>query len=258
MKQSYKLLLFVIFTLILPMSLWGQDDAREVFTRATGQMLTQNMEIVMEMKITDKKGRTKEKGYEILMASLGDVEKTKMSFQKPEQAKGTTVIITKRPGETGLIEVYTPANGKTRKLKATADNMDMVGSEAQITSMTARDPDELAYMFLPPQEVDGKNCYTVVIKDKDFKDQARGELAIEMDSYRIVQISVFDMYGTQTSLVKLSDYQAVQGAGNKIQPRRIITEDLKNKKITDMRVLKVASRTDLSEEDFKLPLPQEM
>ena len=258
MKHSYKSLLTVIFTLIIPMSLWGQDDAREIFTRATDQMLTQNMEIVLEMDITDKKGRTKVKGYEILMASLGDVEKTKMSFQKPEQAKGTTVIITKRPGDAGLIEVYTPANGKTRKLKATADNMDMVGSEAQITNMTARDPDELAFMFLPPQEVDGKNCYTVVVKDKDFKDQARGELAIEEDTYHIVQISVFDMYGKQTSLVKLSDFQAVEGAGKKIQPRRIVSEDLKNQKITDMRVLKVASRTDLTEEDFKLPVQQDM
>ncbi len=244
--------------MLITVSLRGQDDAREIFTRATDQMLTENMEIAMEMDITDKKGRVKVKGYEILMASFGEVEKTKMSFQKPEQAKGTTVIITKSPGETGLIEVYTPANGKTRKLKATADNMDMVGSEAQITNMTARDPDELAFMFLPPREVDGKNCYTVVVKDKDFKDQARGELAIEMDSYRIVQISVFDMYGKQTSLVKLSDFQAVEGAGKKIQPRRIISEDLRNQKITDMRVLKVASRKDLSEEDFKLPLSQDM
>jgi len=258
MKQSYKSIIIFSFSLLISFSLWGQEDAREIFTRASDQMLTANMEIVMEMDITDKKGRVKEKGYEILMASFGDVEKTKMSFQKPEQAKGTTVIITKSPGETGLIEVYTPANGKTRKLKATADNMDMVGSEAQITNMTARDPDELAFLFLPPQEVDGKNCYTVVVKDKDFKDQARGELAIEMDSYRIVQIAVFDMYGKQTSFVKLSDFQTVEGAGNKIQPRRIISEDLKNQKITDMRVLKVSSRTDLSEEDFKLPVQQDI
>jgi len=258
MKQAYKSLIVISFSLLITVSLRGQDDAREIFTRATSQMLTENMEIAMEMDITDKKGRVKVKGYEILMASFGDVEKTKMSFQKPEQAKGTTVIITKRTGETGLIEVYTPANGKTRKLKATADNMNMVGSEAQITNMTARDPDELAFMFLPPQEVDGKNCYTVVVKDKGFKDQARGELAIEMDSYRIVQISVFDMYGKQTSLVKLSDFQAVEGAGKKIQPRRIISEDLRDQKITDMRVLKVASRKDLTDEDFKLPVPQDI
>jgi len=97
-----------------------------------------------------------------------------------------------------------------------------------------------------------------VVKDKDFKDQARGELLIEMDSYHVVQIAVFDMYGKQTSLVKLSDFQPVEGTRNKIQPRRIISEDLKNQKVTDMRVLKVAPRTDLSEEDFKLPVEGDM
>ncbi len=91
MKQLYKSIILFSFSLLISFSLWGQDDAREIFARATDQMLTANMEIVMEMDITDKKGRVKEKGYEILMASFGDVEKTKMSFQKPEQAKGTTV-----------------------------------------------------------------------------------------------------------------------------------------------------------------------
>lgn len=258
MRNKIRTIIVISFSLLVSASLKGQDDAREIFERATGQMLTDNMQIDMEMDITDKKGRVKVKGYEILMASFGEVDKTKMSFQKPEQAKGTTVIITSQPGETGLIEVYTPANGKTRKLKATADNMDMVGSEAQFTNMTSRDPDELALMLLPPQEVDGKSCYTVVAKDKGFQDQARGELAIEMDTYRIVQIAVFDAYGKQTSLVKLSDFQAVEGAGAKIQPRRIITEDLKNQTTTDIRVLKVASRTDLTEEDFTLPTEQEI
>ena len=254
MKNTVRTLIIFSFTILFSVSLFGQDDARDVFTRATDQMLTENMELVMEMEAKDKKGRIKEKGYEILMASFGDVDKTKMTWQKPVQAKGTTVIFTERPGEVGLIEVYTPSNGKTRKIKASPENKDMVGSETMITSLTAQDPDELAFMFLPPQDVDGKSCHTVVVKDKGFKDQARGELLIEMDSYRVVQIAVFDMYGKQTSLVKLSDFQLVEGTRNKIQPRRIISEDLKNQKVTDMRVLKVVPRTDLSEADFKLPV----
>ena len=254
MKYSIISLIIFSFSLLISVSLRGQDDAKEVFTRATDQMLTGNMEMVMEMESRDKKGRVKEKGYEILMASFGEVDKTKMTWQKPVQAKGTTVIFTERPGEVGLIEVYTPSNGKTRKIKASPENKDMVGSEAMITNIAAQDPEGLAFMFLPPQELNGKNCYTVVVKDKDFKDQARGELLVEMDSYRIVQISVFDMYGKQTSLVKLSDYQAIDGMRNKIQPRHIISEDLKNQQVTDIRVTKVVPRTDLSEEDFKLPV----
>jgi hypothetical protein len=182
----------------------------------------------------------------------------KITWQKPVQAKGTTVIFTESPGETGLIEVYTPSNGKTRKIKASEENKSRVGSEAMITNITAQDPDELAFMFLPEQEVNGKSCYTLVVKSNDFKDQARGELLVEKDSYRIVQISVYDMYGKQTSLVKLSDFQAVEGVRGKIQPRRLVAEDLKEQKVTDMRVVKVAPRNDLTEEDFKLPVEGEM
>jgi hypothetical protein len=239
--------------IISNLSLHGQEEARDIFIRATDQLLTENLELVMDMEATDKKGRVKEKGYEIIMTRFGDVLKTKMSWLKPEQAKGTTVIFTEKPGETGLIEVYTPSNGKVRKLKATQANMDMVGSEMQVTNLTARDPDDLVFLPLPPQDVDGKSCHTVVVKDKGFKDQARGELLIEMDSYRIVRIKVFDMYGKQVSTVELSDFQSVPGTRNKIQPMRIVTEDLRNQKITEMRVLKIAARSDMTEKDFELP-----
>jgi outer membrane lipoprotein-sorting protein len=258
MKHTIRTIIICSFFLLISLSLWGQDDAKEVFTRATDLLLTENMELVMEMEVKDKKGRIKEKGYQILMASFGEVDKMKMTWQKPVQAKGTTVIFTESPGETGLIEVYTPSNGKTRKIKASEENKSRVGSEAMITNITAQDPDELAFMFLPEQEVNGKSCYTLVVKSNDFKDQARGELLVEKDSYRIVQISVYDMYGKQTSLVKLSDFQAVEGVRGKIQPRRLVAEDLKEQKVTDMRVVKVAPRNDLTEEDFKLPVEGEM
>jgi len=39
-----------------------------------------------------------------------------------------------------------------------------------------------------------------------------------------------------------------------MQPMHIVSKDLKNQKTTDMRVLKIAYRTDLSEEDFKIPV----
>lgn len=253
MKYSNTYFILITFLAMCQLSLKAQDEPREIFTRATDQLLTQNVEMVMDIEVEDKKGRVKTKGYEILMTRFGDVLKTRMSWLKPEQARGTTVIFTERPGETGLIEVYTPSNGKIRKLKATQANMDMVGSEMQLTNITARDPDALAFMLLPPQDVNGKSCHTLVVKDKEFKDQARGELLIEKDTYRIVRIAVFDMYGEQISSVKLSDFQAVAGHNNKIQPMHIVSEDLKNQKTTDIRILKVAARSKLSEQDFELP-----
>ena len=258
MKHLIRYTVIISFLIFISNSLSGQESAREVFTRATDQLLTENMELSLEMSIKDKKGRVKEKGYDILLAQFGDVEKTKMSFQKPVQAKGTTVIFTKLPDETGLIEVYTPSNGKIRKLQATPENMKMVGSEAQITNVTAKDHDDMEFIMLPAQNVDGKRCYTIDVNDKLATDQARGELIIEMDTYRIVHITVFNNEGVKTSSVSLSDFQPVEGFANKMQPRMIVTEDFETEKSTEMRVLKVVSRTDLSEADFQLPDPQDI
>ncbi len=240
--------------LMLSLALSGQDEnARDIYTRATDQLLTQNMEMVMELDITDKKGRVKEKGFEVLVAKFGETVKTKMSWQKPEAARGTTVIFTELPGETGLIEVYTPSNGKIRKLKASPENMKMVGSDMQMTNITSRDTSELIFSLLGMQDFEEKSCYQIEVKAEDAGDDARGEILVEEDTYRIVYINIFDKNGKKITSVKLSAFQSVNGISQKIQPMLIVTEDIQNKKLTEMRVLKIASRTDLKEEDFLLP-----
>lgn len=257
MNHFFKSTLIVIFLLGSHFFMSGQEQAKEIFINATDQLLSENMELSMEMSITDKKGRVKVKAYDILMANFGDVQKTKMSFQKPVQAKGTTVIFTQEPDETGLIEVFTPSNGKTRKLQATPDNMKMVGSEAQITSVATQDPDELEFIMLPVQEIEGIRCYTIEVKGKESVGEARGELLIEIDKNRLRQITVYNQEGIKTSFVQLSDFKAVEGYNGKMQPMKIVTEDFENQKVTDMKILKVVSRPGLTDADFQLPKVEE-
>lgn len=256
MNHLVKPALIVFIFLTSQICLQGQDEARDVFTKATNQLLSENMELSMEMSITDKKGRVKIKAYDILVGSFGDVQMTKMSFQKPVQAKGTTVIFTQKPDETGLIEVFTPSNGKIRKLQATPDNMKMVGSEAQFTNVAQQNPDELEFIMLPVQEIDGERCYTIEVKGKESEGKARGELLIEIASNRIRQITVYNAEGIKTSFVQLSDFQTVDGYSGKMQPMKIVTEDFENQKVTDMRILNVTYRPNLSEADFQLPDPE--
>lgn len=258
MISTNKTYIIALILMAFNLTVSGQEEAKEIYTKATDQLLVENMVMEMELQITDKRGRVKEKGFEVYIAKFGDTEKTKMSWQKPEEAKGTTIILTEPQGETGLIEVFTPSNGKVRKLKATADNMELVGSEMSITSMPSQTTDELAFRFLDSKEIEGQSCYNIEIKSVNATGAARGEILVEESTFRIVQITVFDEKGKKTSFVKLSNYQPIDGASKKVQPMLIVTEDYTTKKQTEMRILKISSRSDLTEEDFQLPQEQDM
>ena len=89
---------FIILISAFALSIHAQEDPKAILTRAVDQMMTDHMELSMDIQITDEKGRVKEKAYDILMAKFGGVEKTMMVMQKPERAKGITVVITDMPG----------------------------------------------------------------------------------------------------------------------------------------------------------------
>lgn len=246
--KSTLLILFIALSLPVP----AQDDPKTIFSRALDQLMTNQMELSMDIEITDENGRVKEKAYDILMAKFGEVEKTMMVMQKPERAKGITVVITNFPEKTGLIEVYTPANGKVRKMEATPENMDRVGSNFILSGYTSQNLDELNYSLTGKQEVDGNNCFTLQVSDQSDPKAMKAEFLVEENSCRIVQIRFFDDNGKNTNITSLSDFQPIQGVEGKIQPMQIDAEDVEENTQTRMQVLQVSHRPDLKEEDFAI------
>ena len=252
MIKSSNIYILIILYLSINTALSGQENAEMIFNKATEQLVSENMELVIEMNITDSKGRVKEKGFNILSAKFGEIEKMKVIWQKPKRAKGTSIIITTPPTGLGLIEVYTPSNGKIRKMKATSKNMELMGSDFNITNMRVNKSDELIYSLLDKENVNDRSCFKIEVKDEQEVGDSKGELLIEETTYRIVQVTIFDDLGNKSSISKLSEFQEVEGINNKTQAMRILTENFENKKITDIRVLKMTYKPNLNENDFVL------
>ena len=252
--KSYRLIRSILLISSIAITLPGlaQDNPKAIFTKALDKMMTDQMELSMDIETTDDKGRIKEKAYDILMTKFGEVEKTRMVMQKPERAKGVTVVITSTPGETGVIEVLTPANGKIRKMKATPDNMDQVGSNLILSSLTSLVREGLSYGLEGMQEVDGKNCYSLQVSDHSDSNGMNGRFLVEEGSYHLVRIELFDDKGASTSITKLTDFQSIAGTKGKVQAMKIDTENLADKSQTRMQVTKIAHRPDLKEEDFTI------
>lgn len=240
------LILLVLFSL----SSFGQNEAESIFIKATSRLLTTNMEMSLHQKTTDKKGRVKEKSFDVLLAKFGEEEKTKMIINAPERAAGITIVMSKIPDEDGLIEVYTPANGKTRKMIANEKNMATVGSDFSFSNYSSTNWQDLDIELMEPKEVDGKSCNILEVKDKENTNGAKAVLAIEKESYSILHIKTFDEKGTQKSSTKLDDFQPVDGSEGKYQPRLIKTENLEKKQSSEMQVLKISELQNPKEEDF--------
>ena len=236
--NKFKLLILLIVFCLPSM---GQGDAKMIFTKAMDQILTANMEMSLDVIETDIKGRVKEKSFDILMAKFGEIEKTRMIMQKPDRAKGITIVVTHLPDETGIVEVFTPANGKTRKMKATPENMARVGSNFSLSNFASIDLDGL---------VDGRAGYQVAVTAPSDSTGFNAEFLVEENTFHIMQVLLFDEKGNQTSSALLSDYQPVAGLKDKTQPMLILAEDMESNKQTRMEILNISPRSDLKEEDF--------
>jgi hypothetical protein len=235
----------------------AQEDARDILSRAIDLMLTGQMELSIHIETTEQDGRVEEKDYDILMGKFGDVEKTRMVMQKPERARGITIVITSQPQETGIIEVFTPSNGKVRKMKATAENMERVGSNMVFSSYTSQDIEDVNAGLVGRSEVDGESCYLLEVQEMEDSPGEKAQFLVEESSYHLVQIQFFDLEGNQTRMIRLSEFKPVGDTQGKIQPMRITAEDFRERTFTSIQVLKVAPRKDLKEEDFVLKeIPQ--
>jgi hypothetical protein len=186
------------------------------------------------------------------MAKFGEVEKTRMTMQKPDHARGITIVFTHQPDEVGIIEVFTPANGKTRKMKATPANMERVGSNFSLSKYASTDYGNVACTLLGKEEIDGKSCYRLELREPADSVHLKTELMVEGSTFHIVQIRLFNENGIITSTTRLSNFEPINGLQNKIHPMLILAEDMASSKQTRMQVLNVSPRPGVKEEDFRI------
>lgn len=232
--------------------LWGQEDPKIIFSRATDRVLTNQMELSIHIRTTESNGRTSEKAYDILMGRFGEEDRMRMVMQEPERARGVTIVITQHSDEEGIIEVFTPSNGKVRKMKATPENLERVGSSYILADYSSKALDDMQFSLEGSEDLDGKSCYLLDAREEGNADGMKARFLIEENSYRIREIRVLDQEGEPTSITKLSDFRPVAGLQGKEQPMHILTEDLKEKTVTEMQITNVTYRPDLAKEEFIL------
>ena len=252
MKYYTSYTFFLLIFLVKAFPSVAQESAEDIFSRSVDQMLTNQMELSMWIEATDNRGRVAEKEYDILMARFGETDMMRMTMQQPERAKGITIVITQLPGEEGVIEVFTPSNGKVRKMKATPENLERVGSSFVLAEYASSALDEMDFILSGTGELEGAPCYIVDAREKEDPAGKLVRFMIEEGTYHIKQIQVLNETGEETSLTRLSDFQPVEGVRGKVYPIHIQTENFEEQTKNNIEILQVLYRPELKEEDFTL------
>jgi outer membrane lipoprotein-sorting protein len=242
------LVLFVAFSL----PLMGQNNAGDIFEKAADQLLTQNLELSLEIKEIASNGKFKEKKYNVLIGKSEGIERTKTVVQHPPKLKGITIVITDYPEDTGLIEIFTPANGKIRKMKATSKNMALVNSGVSISNYTSKDRSQLRFELKGTEEFEGKSCHKLQVVDILNLENGKTMYLIEKNTYRILKITAYNKDGTEKSITTYSDFQAIGQLKGKTQPMFMVNKEVKKAKYNEIRILNINPRPDLKEENFTI------
>ncbi len=240
-----------ILFLFIAGNISAQDSAKETFLKATSVLTTENVEMIMAIDATDNKGRVKSKELTVWMAKFDAVDKTKVVFEKPERAKGTTIIITEEPGQIGVIEVFTPSNGKTRKLRATDSNMKMMGADFNMAGFANYNAAELNFEMRGDTIIGGAECNRIEVSG-NAKNHTSALIVIDKESNLILQTTRFDEKHKPLSFTQLFEYQKVDGDPGKMYPMHIETESYDNNKEVSIRIMEMNIITDLSESIFQL------
>jgi len=250
--KPYSFISIAIILLMLSGSLKAQEGAEAIFDKAVDRMLTNQLELSMHIETTDNRGRVTEREYDILMARFGDSDKMRMIMQQPERAKGITVIITREAGETGVIEVFTPSNGKVRKMKATPENLARVGSGFVLSDYASQAQEEMDFSLIGSEVVDGSSCYVLEARDADNPSANLAKFLVEEQTYHIRQIQVVNETGEMVNITHLSEFQSVEGISGKVYPIHIQSENFEEQSVTRMQILRVIHRPEVQEGDFVL------
>ncbi len=252
MKKS-SLLSFVILVVFSTMA--SAQDIAEIYTKAINQFVTTNVALSLDVRETNKSGKVKTRSLDVLLGEFGIAEKTRIEIKEPVRAKGIVILITKLPEATGLIEIFTPANGKTRKLKATPKNIALVGSGLFLANFSTTNEKELTFTARKKEKLKEHGiCHVIdVIERKKGGKPEKTTLFIKENSFHLVQVVSYTANDTPKNITKFSNFQALDGFKEKVQPMHIITKDIKSNALTEITVNAVTPQSTLTEDDFKIP-----
>ncbi len=227
-------------------------EARRLIEHSQKILALKNIHLTFNLETINKKGESKTKTLSVAFAEIGEEKRALIEFQAPENVKGTKILTTDYPDKKGIIQIYMPSTGKIQKIRASRNNLKIMGSEIPITRFNKLLETDFNYILLGKETKYNNECYKIKIEGNENEEY--GIAFVSVKEERLMGIEKYNSKNILTTVVVLSDYIQMDDKSNSFYPQKIQTKNLKTGEGTNMEVSSFSFLNKIDKEDFNISL----
>ena len=207
-------------------------SAQEVMTQYDQQMRAASEQVKITMRLINPQGKVRVRDVNYLSKTNPDgKQNTVLRFTEPADVRGTALLtLEHKKKEDDDRWLYLPALRKVRRVAATEDSDNFMGSDFAYEDMDFEKLDSNSYRLLRTETVQGADCYVIEAtptdKAQDKTGYSKRLLWIRKDNAFMVYAEYYDKKGEL--LKKRTAYDLAQADGSgKWRPKRQEMQNIK-------------------------------
>jgi hypothetical protein len=206
----------------------NEDEARAIFEEVDNRRKSIESEMaVMEMIITDHRGRTRSRTMNSWSRSGKDESSNLIIFSDPGNVRGTGFLTVTENGNTNQ-RLFLPSVGRIQVIGSSERGDRFMGSDFTYEDLGDQDPDSYQFEWFEEYE----DFYRIRALKPDSDQYAYIEFEIRKESYTLETIHYFDSAGNEIKRLEAEEFE--QLTDNLLSPSKMTMYDLREDRKTEI------------------------
>lgn len=182
-----------------------EDEARAIFEQVEDRRSSINNETaVMEMTITDSRGRTRNRSMKMWAQNEGDNSSSLIVFSDPGNVRGTAFLTIREDGDSSQ-KLYLPSVGRVQTITAGERGDRFMGSDFTFEDLGDQQAEDYEFVWLEEQD----SVYRVRANKPESDQYSHVEFFIDRDRYTLNEIHYFNSEDEMIKRLEAEDFEQV-------------------------------------------------
>ncbi len=208
-----RIALLIVTCLLTASAAFAQDKTgSQIVDEMVSGISQGNMQMQLTMKIVSKSGQARERVLRSRMKEENGLGKSIITFEAPEDVKGTKFLLIENKGRDDDQLLYLPALKKVRRIAGSQRSQSFMGTDFTHSDLETHDVSEGEHVRLADEKLNGADCYVAETTPKPSvnSEYSKVKYWVRKDNMVVVKADFFDKSGAQVKTLvtdQLEEYK---------------------------------------------------